>query len=107
MSLRCNKIQVIGAFYVAVNKGLRGAGVRVSALQKALSGLLVAPLGQVLRFVDHLGSFILNKYTQKMFYVWPIMLKYPSWHGFALCNREQCRLNAQMGNGPLGKGLLS
>lgn len=63
MSLRRNKIQVIGAFYVAVNKDSGEGGVRVSALQKAPSGLLVAPLGQVLRFVDHPGSFILNKYT--------------------------------------------
>lgn len=63
MSLRCNKTQVIGAVYVAANKGLQGGGeVRVSTLQKAPSGLLVAPLGQVLRFVDHPGSLILNKY---------------------------------------------
>lgn len=66
MSLRCNKIQVIGAFYVAVNKGPHGAGwggARVSTLQKAPSGFLVAPLGQGLKFVDHPESFILNKYT--------------------------------------------
>lgn len=41
----------------------RGGGARVSTLQKAPSGFLVAPLGQGLKFVDHPESFILNKYT--------------------------------------------
>lgn len=50
MSLRCNKIQVIGAFYVAVNKGLHGVGgARVSTLQKAPSGFLSCSFGTGLK----------------------------------------------------------